>query len=254
MLRGRNWIWMWPLIVYLCQQCDLAIFFFFCQSAALMFYGSSAGLGLLMCVQCTQSCLKGPACYHCTRVQPSVRWSLGQLLITLYWATEATALNDNSVLGNNQTLSASFSSPLFVCLHHSDPVQTKMSISVSHSVYIRRSYLPTENVAVQCLDDHLERFSRPFSRFCTGRNWNYNQTKNVCMWTGLWCITSRVDCVWDVFQSFSRTRMMKWPFGIGGNALAFILNIIRLHNPTFPLYVLGAFMPVCIYSHVHVNR
>lgn len=87
------------------------------RSTALMFYGSSTGLGLLMCVQCTQSCLKGPACYHCTRVQPSVRWSLGQLLITLYWATEATALNDNSVLGNNQTLSASFSSPsLFVSI------------------------------------------------------------------------------------------------------------------------------------------
>lgn len=60
--------------------------------------------GLLMCAQCTQSCLKGPACYHCTRVQPSVRWSLRQLLITLYWATEETALNDNSVMGNNQTL------------------------------------------------------------------------------------------------------------------------------------------------------
>lgn len=67
-----------------------------------------------MCVQCTQSCLKDPACYHCTLVQPSVRWSLGQLLITLYWATQATALNDNSVLENNLTL-CSFSS-LSLCV------------------------------------------------------------------------------------------------------------------------------------------
>lgn len=117
----------------------------------------------------------------------------------------------------------------------------------------RSSYLPTENVAVQCLDDHLEWFSLPFSRFCTGRNWNYNPTKNVYMNR---TVVSHLRCelVWDVFQSFSCTWMMKWPFSIGGNALAFTLNSIRLHIPKFPLYVLGAFMPVYIYSHVHVIR
>lgn len=43
-------------------------------------------------------------------MQPSVRWSLRQLLITLYWATEANALNDNSVVVQSGSLSHSVSS------------------------------------------------------------------------------------------------------------------------------------------------
>lgn len=38
---------------------------------------------------------------------PAVEWSLRHLLITHYWATELTALNDNSGFGNNQALSLS---------------------------------------------------------------------------------------------------------------------------------------------------
>lgn len=46
---------------------------------------------------CAQSHLKGPVCYHCTWVQPSVGWIRRQLLISVHWTIEATALNDDSV-------------------------------------------------------------------------------------------------------------------------------------------------------------
>lgn len=54
-----------------------------------------------MYVRCTQSCLKAPAL---TIVHLVFRWSLGHVLITIQWATDAIALNDNTMLWDNHSL------------------------------------------------------------------------------------------------------------------------------------------------------
>lgn len=191
MHRQGNEIWMCFFIVHLCQQSQVNIWpSLLCQSPAVMFQDYSTRLGLLMCVQCTQSCLKGPACYHCTRVQPSVRWSLGQLLITLYRATEASDLNDNSVLGNNLSLSVSISFlSLFVSF-----ILTQMHPGLY--IVLRLSWNRLQ-LSIWFYCDHLWVVFTSLFRlnFVHGEIEATTKPKNahcICMWicTQLWCITS----------------------------------------------------------------